>query len=381
MIRSEERILTTHVGSLPRPDDLIQMMFAKEEGIPVERNALDARVSRAVSEIVASQTEAGVDIINDGEMSKPSYATYIKDRLAGFGGESNTFVYQDVAEFPKMAERVFNDPGRSRRKTPGCNAEISMMDPDAAETDVTNLLSASEGKQFAGRFLTAASPGVISLFFANTHYPDFESYIFAIADAMRHEYETVTSAGIMLQLDCPDLAMGRHIQYADLDLKDFRKQAELHVDALNHALENVPKDLVRIHLCWGNYEGPHHCDVPLADIIDVAFRAKASGISFEAANPRHAHEYKVFDDVKVPDDVVLVPGVIESKSNFIEHPDLIAQRIFRIAKRVGREKVIAGSDCGYGTWVGQAAVEPEIVWAKLGALAEGARVASEQLWD
>ena len=196
---------------------------------------------------------------------------------------------------------------------------------------------------------------------------------------MRHEYETVTSAGIMLQRDCPELAMGRHIQYADLDLKDFRKQAELHVDALNHALENVPKDLVRIHLCWGNYEGPHHCDVPLADIIDVAFRAKASGISFEAANPRHAHEYKVFDDVKVPDDVVLVPGVIESKSNFIEHPDLIAQRIFRIAKRVGREKVIAGSDCGYGTWVGQAAVEPEIVWAKLGALAEGARVASEQL--
>lgn len=381
MIRSEERILTTHVGSLPRPDDLIQMMFAKEEGIPVDRNALDARVSKAVSEIVASQTGAGVDIINDGEMSKPSYATYIKDRLAGFGGESNTFVYQDVAEFPKMAERVFNDPGRSRRKTPGCNAEISVMDRDAAETDVTNLLSASEGKQFSGRFLTAASPGVISLFFANTHYPDFETYIFAIADAMRHEYETVTSAGIMLQLDCPDLAMGRHIQYADLDLKDFRKQAELHIDALNHALENVPKDLVRIHLCWGNYEGPHHCDVPLADIIDVAFRAKASGISFEAANPRHAHEHKVFDNVKVPDDVVLVPGVIESKSNFIEHPDLIAQRIIRIAKRIGREKVIAGSDCGYGTWVGQAAVEPEIVWAKLGALAEGARLASEQLWD
>ncbi|MEE2996873.1 MAG: cobalamin-independent methionine synthase II family protein [Pseudomonadota bacterium] len=380
MIRSEERILTTHVGSLPRPDDLIQMMFAKEEGIPVDRNALDARVSNAVSEIVASQAGAGVDIINDGEMSKPSYATYIKDRLAGFGGESNTFVYQDVAEFPKMAERVFNDPGRSRRKTPGCNGEISVMDRDAAETDVTNLLSASEGKQFSGRFLTAASPGVISLFFANTHYPDFETYIFAIADAMRHEYETVTSAGIMLQLDCPDLAMGRHIQYADLDLKDFRKRAELHVDALNHALENVPKELVRIHLCWGNYEGPHHCDVPLADIIDVAFRAKASGISFEAANPRHAHEYKVFDDVKVPDDVVLVPGVIESKSNFIEHPDLIAQRIIRIAKRIGREKVIAGSDCGYGTWVGQAAVEPEIVWAKLGAMAEGARLASERLW-
>ena len=380
MIRSTDRILTTHVGSLPRPDDLIQIMFAKEEGNPVDRDALADRVKSAVNEVVLNQIEAGIDIVNDGEMSKPSYATYIKDRLSGFGGESNSFVYQDVAEFPKMAERVFNDPGRSRRKTPGCNAEITVNDRDAVHSDTGNLADAIGDADVAGRFLTGASPGVISLFFANTHYPDFETYIFAIADAMRYEYEAVTNAGIMLQLDCPDLGMGRHIQYADLDLPDFRKRAELHVEALNHALANVPKDMVRIHLCWGNYEGPHHCDVPLSDVIDIAFKANVSGISFEAANPRHAHEYTVFDDVKVPDDVVLIPGVLESKSNFIEHPDLVAQRIVRIAERVGREQVIAGTDCGYGTWVGQAAVEPEIVWAKFAAMAEGARRASEFLW-
>ena len=380
MIRSTDRILTTHVGSLPRPEDLIQIMFAKEEGIPVDRVAMAERVRSAVGEVVSRQIEAGIDIVNDGEMSKPSYATYIKDRLAGFGGESNSFVYQDVAEFPKMAERVFNDPGRSRRKTPGCNAEISVSDREAVVSDTENLIAATDGADVARRFLTGASPGVISLFFANTHYPDFETYIFAIADAMRYEYEAVTNAGIMLQLDCPDLGMGRHIQYADLDLPEFRKRAELHVEALNHALANVPKDMVRIHLCWGNYEGPHHCDVPLADVIDIAFKANVSGISFEAANPRHAHEYTVFDDVKVPDDVVLIPGVLESKSNFIEHPDLIAQRIVRIAERVGREQVVAGTDCGYGTWVGQAAVEPEIVWAKFAAMADGARRASDILW-
>ena len=380
MIRSTDRILTTHVGSLPRPDDLIQIMFAKEEGNPVDRDALANRVKSAVNEVVSNQIEAGIDIVNDGEMSKPSYATYIKDRLSGFGGESNSFVYQDVVEFPKMAERVFNDPGRSRRKTPGCNAEITVSDRDAVHSDTGNLADAIGDADVAGCFLTGASPGVISLFFANTHYPDFETYIFAIADAMRYEFETVAKAGIMLQLDCPDLAMGRHIQYADLDLPEFRKRAELHVEALNHALENVPKDMARLHLCWGNYEGPHHYDVALADVIDIVFKADVSGISFEAANPRHAHEYTIFDDVKVPDDVVLIPGVLESKSNFIEHPDLVAQRIVRIAERVGREQVIAGTDCGYGTWVGQAAVEPEIVWAKFAAMAEGARRASEILW-
>jgi 5-methyltetrahydropteroyltriglutamate--homocysteine methyltransferase len=380
MIRSSDRILTTHTGSLPRPEDLIRTMFAKEEGVPVDRPALAKRIHDAVAETVARQADAGIDIVNDGEVSKPSYATYIKDRLTGFGGESVPRPYQDLVEFPSMAKRVFNDPGRSRRKTPGCNAEIKVSDRQAVVDDVNNLKAAMNGRDVAGAFMSAASPGVISLFFNNTHYPDFESYIFAVADAMRYEYQTIADAGIQLQIDCPDLAMGRHIQYADLDVKGFRKRIEMHVEALNYALENVPRESVRIHLCWGNYDGPHHCDVPLRDVIDIAFTAKTSGISFEAANPRHNHEFTVFDDVKVPDHIVMVPGVIESKSNFIEHPELIAQRILRIAERVGREQVVAGSDCGYGTWVGQAAVDPEIVWAKLAAMSEGAALASKQLW-
>ena len=380
MERSTDRFLTTHTGSLPRPEDLIQMMFAKEEGIPVDREALAARIRSAVKEVAEKQIEAGIDIVNDGEMSKPSYATYIKDRLSGFGGESVPKQYQDLVEFPEMGKRVFGDRGRSRRKTPGCNAPIEVADADAPVTDADNLNAALEGAGAAGRFMSAASPGVISLFFHNTHYKDDEAYIFAIADAMRHEYETVAKAGITVQIDAPDLAMGRHIQYADLSVAEFRKKAEMHVAALNHALENVPKDQVRLHLCWGNYEGPHHCDVPLIDVIDIAFKAKVGAISFEAANPRHAHEYVVFDEVKVPDDIVMIPGVIESKSNFIEHPELVAERIGKIAKRVGREQVIASSDCGYGTWVGQAAVDADIVWAKLAAMAEGARIASAKFW-
>ena len=380
MERSTERFLTTHTGSLPRPEDLIQMMFAKEEGIPVDKAALAARIRTAVKEVVDRQVAAGVDIVNDGEMSKPSYATYIKDRLTGFGGESVPKQYQDLVEFPEMAKRVFGDRGRSRRKTPGCNAAIEVADRQAPQTDADNLNAALDGTGAAGRFMSAASPGVIALFFHNTHYKDDETYIFAIADAMRHEYETVAKAGITLQIDCPDLAMGRHIQYADLSVDDFRKKAEMHVDALNHAIENVPKEQVRLHLCWGNYEGPHHCDVPLDRVIDIAFRANVGGISFEAANPRHAHEYVVFDEVKVPDDIVMIPGVIESKSNFIEHPELIALRIGNIAERVGREQVVASSDCGYGTWVGQAAVDPDIVWAKLAAMAEGAAIASRKFW-
>jgi 5-methyltetrahydropteroyltriglutamate--homocysteine methyltransferase len=380
MRRSEERILTTHTGSLPRPDDLIRMMFAREEGVPVDAVALGRRIETAVTEVVDKQVAAGIDIVNDGEMSKPSYATYIKDRLSGFEGEEVPVVYQDVADFPSMQARVFNDPGRKRRKTPACVGPIDVVDREAAVTDTRNLLEATRGKSVADAFMTAASPGVISLFFANQYYQDFESYLFAIADAMRYEYETITNGGLMVQIDCPDLAMGRHIQYADLDLPAFRKRAELHVEALNHALANVPREMVRMHLCWGNYEGPHHCDVPIADVIDIVFKVKTSGLAFEAANPRHAHEYRIFDTVKVPEEIVLIPGVLESKSNFIEHPDLVAERIVRIAERVGREQVVAGTDCGYGTWVGQAAVEPEIVWAKFAAMAEGARIASRQLW-
>jgi len=380
MKRSADRFLTTHTGSLPRPDDLVRMMYAKEEGVPVDPAALAARIRAAVAEVVNKQTAAGIDIVNDGEMSKPSYATYVKDRLAGFGGTGNTFVYQDLSAFPNLAKRVFGDPGRSRRKTPACNGPISVRDERAAPTDADNLKAALANASASEAFMSAASPGVVSLFFRNEHYPSEDDYLFAIADAMRHEYEAVAAAGLVLQIDCPDLAMGRHIQYANLNLAEFRKRARTHIEALNHALANIAPDQLRIHLCWGNYEGPHHCDVPLADIIDVVFLARPNGISFEAANPRHAHEWTLFERVKLPDGKMLIPGVIESKSNFIEHPELIAQRIARYANLVGRENVIAGSDCGYGTWVGQAAVDPDVVWAKMAAMAEGARIASRQFW-
>ena len=275
---------------------------------------------------------------------------------------------------------MFGDPGRSRRKAPGCDGPISVRDAEAVHVDVANLKAALGGAGDVEGFMTAASPGTISLFFHNGWYPTHEAYLFAIAEAMQPEYEAIAAAGFTLQLDCPDLAMGRHIQFADLDIPGFRNMAGLHIAALNHAVRNIPADQVRMHLCWGNYEGPHHCDVPMADIIDVVFTAKPHALSFEAANPRHAHEWTVFEDVKLPDGKVLIPGVLESKTNFIEHPELIAQRIGRYAKLVGRENVVAGSDCGYGTWVGQAAVDPDVVWAKLQALSEGAERASKVFW-
>jgi 5-methyltetrahydropteroyltriglutamate--homocysteine methyltransferase len=380
MKRSTERFLTTHTGSLPRPEDLIRMMYAKEEGVPIDRAALARRIRSAVDEVVGRQAAAGVDIVNDGEMSKPSYATYVKDRLAGFGGAGNTFVYQDLVDFPNLAKRVFGDPGRSRRKTPGCNAPIGVGDAQAVHSDVDNLKAAFGTVRAQEMFMSAASPGVIGLFFRNDHYPSHEAYLYAIAEAMRHEYEAIAAAGILLQIDCPDLAMGRHIQYADLSLEEFRNKARLHVEVLNHATANIAPDRMRMHLCWGNYEGPHHCDVPLADVIDIVFLARPSAIAFEAANPRHAHEWMVFEKVRLPEGKVLIPGVLESKTNFIEHPELIAQRMGRYANLVGRENVIAGSDCGYGTWVGQAAVDPDVVWAKMAAMAEGARIATKQFW-
>ncbi len=380
MQRSTDRFLTTHTGSLPRPDDLIRMMFAKEEGVPVDGPALAARIRSAVAEVVGKQVEAGIDIVDDGEMSKPSYATYVKDRLAGFGGASHPLQYRDLSDFPELAKRVFGDPGRSRRKTPACDGPIGVRDPHAAMTDAENLKMALATVTAREAFLTAASPGVISLFFRNDHYPTHEAYLFAIAEAMRHEYEAVAKAGVILQVDCPDLAMGRHIQFAALSVEEFRKMARLHVEALNHALANVPPDQARVHVCWGNYEGPHHYDVPFADILDVIFAARPNGISFEAANPRHAHEWELFERVKPPKDKVLIPGVLESKTNYIEHPELVAQRIARYARLVGRENVIAGTDCGFGTWVGQAAVDPGVVWAKFASMAEGARLASRQFW-
>ena len=380
MQRSVDRILTTHTGSLPRPEDLTRTMFAREEGVPVDSAALAARIRSAVAEVVRKQAEVGLDVINDGEFSKPSYATYVKDRLAGFGGASHPLQYRDLVDFPGMARRVFGDPGRARRKTPACTEPVTLRDADAARADVANLQAALAQVKAREAFLTAASPGVISLFFRNDHYPSHEAYLFAIADAMKHEYETVAGAGLVLQVDCPDLAMGRHIQFADLSVEEFRGMARLHLEALDYALAGVPPEQARIHLCWGNYEGPHHYDVPLAEIIDLVFAARPAAVSFEAANPRHAHEWRVFESVKVPGGKVIVPGVIDSTTNFIEHPALIAERIGRYARLVGRENVIAGSDCGFGTWVGQAAVDPDIVWAKLRSLAEGARLASRELW-
>jgi len=380
MKQSVERFLTTHTGSLPRPDDLIRMMFAREEGVPVDRAALGARVRSAVAEVVRKQADAGIAVVNDGELSKPSYATYIKDRLNGFGGASQSLQYRDLVDFPEMAKRVFGDPGRSRRKTPACTGPISVRDAGAAQADVDNLKAALGAIEAEDVFMSAASPGVISLFFRDDHYGSHEAYLFAIADAMRLEYETVARAGFILQLDCPDLAMGRHIQFAGLSLEEFRKMARLHIAALDRAVANIPPEQLRLHLCWGNYEGPHHYDVPLADLLDLVLAARPQGISFEAANPRHAHEWKVFERVKLPTGKVIIPGVLDSTTNFIEHPELVAERIGRYARLVGRENVIAGTDCGFGTWVGQAAVDPDIVWAKLASLAEGARLASRELW-
>ena len=380
MQRSTERFLTTHTGSLPRPEDLIRTMFAKEEGVPVDAAALAARIRASVAEVVGKQVEAGVDVVDDGEMSKPSYATYPKDRLTGFAGASHPLQYQDLVDFPGMARRVFGDPGRARRKTPACTGPITARNDGTAQADADNLRAALTGVKAAEGFLTAASPGVISLFFRDEHYGSQEKYLYAIAEAMRPEYEAVARAGFVLQIDCPDLAMGRHIQYAALSTEQFRKAARLHIEALNHALANVPPDQARVHLCWGNYEGPHHYDVPLADVIDVVFAARPNGISFEASNPRHAHEWRVFERVKLPAGKVLIPGVIDSTTNFIEHPELVAERIGRYAKLVGRENVIAGTDCGFGTWVGQSAVDPDIVWAKLATLAAGARLATREFF-
>src|SRR5260221_5664178 len=311
MKRSTERFLTTHTGSLPRPDDLIRMMYAKEEGVPVDAVALAARVRTAVAEVVKKQSDAGVDLINDGELSKPSYATYIKDRLNGVGGTGNTFAYQDLAEFPKLAQRVFGDPGPSRTKPPACNAPISVRDAAAARTDVDNLKSALSGTKAAEGFMSAASPGVVSLFFRNDHYKNQEAYLEAIAEAMRDEYETVATSGLVLQIDCPDLGMGRHIQYADLDLRAFRKRIQLHIEALDHATKNIPSGQLRLHLCWGNYEGPHHYDVPFADIIDIVFMARPAESSLDEAVPRQAHEWRLLERVKLPEGKELSRGGID----------------------------------------------------------------------
>jgi 5-methyltetrahydropteroyltriglutamate--homocysteine methyltransferase len=375
-----DRFLTTHIGSLPRQEELMQIMFAREDGIPLDQAALEEKITRAVEDVVARQVRAGVDIVNDGEMPKPSYATYIKDRLNGFGGTGNSFLFQDIEDYPNTKARVFADPGRKHRKTPACNGPVSMRNVEAPRRDAQRLRDAAGKQQAVGLFLSAASPGVTTFFFRNEYYPTREQYLFAVAEALRHEYEAIVGAGIMLQIDCPDLAMGRHTQFAGLSLAEFRREMALNVEALNQALVNIPAEHVRMHLCWGNYPGPHHCDVPLADIIDILWKAKPHAILFEAANPRHAHEWKLFEEVPVPEGKLLVPGVIECQSNYIEHPLLVAQRIERYAHLLGRDNVMAAVDCGFSIHVGSGGVDPDVVWAKLASLAQGAEIASRKFW-
>ncbi len=380
MSAGQGRFLTTHIGSLPRPEDLMELMFAREDGLPLVASAVDARVRLAVLEVVARQVEAGVDIVNDGEMSKPSYATYIKDRLHGFGGTGNSFAFQDLEDYPGVKARVFADPGRKHRKTPACNGPISVKDMDAVRRDASNLKDALAASPETKPFMSAASPGVTAFFFRNDYYPSHEDYVFAIAEGLRHEYEAIAEAGITLQIDCPDLAMGRHTQFANLDLAGFRDMMALNIEALNRAVVNIPAEQLRMHMCWGNYPGPHHCDVPFQDIIDMVWRAKPRTILFEAANPRHAHEYHLFETIKLPEGKVLAPGVIECQSTYIEHPEVVAERISRYAHLVGRDNVIAAVDCGFSIHVGTAGVDPKLVFAKLAAMAEGAAIASNRFW-
>jgi 5-methyltetrahydropteroyltriglutamate--homocysteine methyltransferase len=378
MKRSTERILTTHTGSLPRPDHLLTMLKAKETGELYDHATFAESVRNAVTEVVRRQREIGLDVVNDGEMGKISYATYVKDRLTGFEGEGSFPLTSDIRDYPGYDP--FSIAQRPKIKTPACTGPIEYKDMKGAETDITNFRVALSGVKPEDTFLSAASPGVIALFLENHHYQNDEAYLYALADAMKVEYDAIHQAGSLLQVDCPDLAAGQHIRFADAGLEAFRRRAGLQVEALNHALAAIPPERMRMHLCWGNYEGPHHRDVPLKDIIDIVLKARPAAISFEAANPRHAHEWRVFQQVKVPEGRVLIPGVLDTTTNFIEHPELVAERIIRFANLVGREKVMAGADCGFSTFAGSTRVFPGIVWAKLQAMVEGARLASQQLW-
>lgn len=371
------RFATTHTGSLPRPEHLLDLMFARESGEHVDQTALDDAVDRATADVVARQKQAGIDVVGDGEMSKPSYATYIKHRLSGFGGEAGQYEFQDLEDFPGAKAQVFGNKGRAKRSAPACIGPIEVKDMDAPRQDAERLVRLAEGQD---TFMSAASPGVTALFFPNQYYASDEEYVFALAEGLRHEYETIAAAGITLQVDCPDLAMGRHVQFTALSDEEFRKRIGMNVAALNHALRSIPADQCRMHLCWGNYPGPHHCDVDLALIADIVWQAKPQTVLLEGANPRHAHEFAYFEANPLPDGKVLCPGMIEPQSPYIEHPRLIAQRIGRYADLLGRERVIAGVDCGFSVHAGSNSLDPEIVWAKLAALAEGAAIASEKYW-
>ncbi len=371
-------IKTSHVGSLPRTQKVVDFIFARERNEAYDAADFDAAMAEAVMETVGKQKEAGVDIVSDGETSKISYATYVKDRYTGFDGDSPRNAPADLKLFPKFLERLANDGGTPKYARPMCVGEVKSRGQGELQKDIANLQAAISAHGLERGFMNAASPGVISLFLQNDFYPSREAYLAALADAMKAEYETIVAAGLDLQLDCPDLALSRHMLFADLSDNEFVKVADMHVEALNHALQDVPQDRVRVHICWGNYEGPHVCDIPMERMFDTLMSTAARYVLFETSNPRHGHEWTVFRDRKadIPDDKVLVPGVVDTTTNFVEHPQLVAQRIERFVDIVGAERVIAGSDCGFGTFAGFGAVDPDIAYAKLSALSEGARLAS-----
>ena len=380
MKTSSDKILSTHVGSLPRPDPVAHGLFARENEQPHDPETLAQAIKVAVSEAVAAQIEAGIDVVSDGEMSKISYATYIKDRITGFDGDSQRDPPSDLEAFPRFLERQANSGNTPTYRRPCCVGAIAPKDMGPLKEDLANFKAAVDRHQPREGFMNAASPGVIALFQPNHHYPDHEQYLLALAEAMRHEYEAIVEAGFVLQLDSPDLGLGRHMMFKGRPTEEYQQLAQLHVEVLNHSLRNIPSSRLRLHVCWGNYEGPHHHDAPMEVVLPIALAAKPQALLFESSNPRHAHEWEVFEQVAIPEDKILVPGVIDSTTNFIEHPRLVAQRLLRFADIVGRERVMAGSDCGFATFAGFGAVDPDIAYAKLKAMSDGAALATAKLW-
>jgi 5-methyltetrahydropteroyltriglutamate--homocysteine methyltransferase len=380
MKTSKERILTTHVGSLPRPQEVVDLLFAQDRGEAYDAVKFEKTMTRRVAEIVGQQAEAGVDIASDGEMSKISYATYIRHRLTGFEGDSARPTPQDLDDYPEYRDRLVKAGHSATYKRPVCRGPIKVKDLKPLEKDIANLKAALSKASVAEGFMNSVSPGTIAVFQPNEYYPTHEAYLSALADAMREEYETIVNSGLLLQLDCPDLAMGRHTRFKNLSDAEFLRNAEMQVEALNHALANVPADRVRLHVCWGNYEGSHVHDMDCLKIFPIAVKVKPMALLVEGSNPRHEHEWQAWKTVKLPDDKVLVPGVIGSNSNYVEHPQVVAQRILRYAEVVGKERVMAGSDCGFGTFAGFGSVYPAFCWMKLKSLSDGARLASNLLW-
>ena len=368
------RLLTTHVGSLPRSQPVVEQIFAREKGEPVDEPTFDAIMAAAIDACVARQVAAGVDIVSDGEMSKISYATYIKDRYTGFDGDSPRRTPADLNDFPGFLERLRDSGGTPTYRRPCCVGPITVKTLEPLHKDIAHLKAAAAKHGAKQMFMNAASPGVVALFQPNQHYADDDAYLEALAHALRHEYHAIVDAGLILQIDSPDLGLGRHMMFKELDEAAYLARIEKHVEALNFALVALPADRVRMHVCWGNYEGPHHKDVPLATILPTVLKAKPQGLLFETANPRHGHEWATIRDLRaqIPQDKVLIPGVLDTTSNFIEHPDLVTQRLQRFVDIVGADRVIAGSDCGFGTFAGFGAVDADIVYAKLAAMAEGA---------